>query len=42
VEKKPDLKQERDDRLKELRRRDQAVFQARVSPRGDKEEWRQD
>ncbi|KAK6703937.1 hypothetical protein SNK05_007878 [Fusarium graminearum] len=31
VEKKPDLKQERDDRLKELRRRDQAVFLARVS-----------
>jgi hypothetical protein len=31
VEKKPDLKQERDDRLKELRRRDQADFQARVS-----------
>jgi hypothetical protein len=31
VEKKPDFKQERDDRLKELRRRDQAAFQARVS-----------
>lgn len=40
VEKKPDLKQERDDRLKELRRRDQADFQARVSlGEGNVESW---
>lgn len=32
VEKKPDLKQERDDRLKELRRRDQAEMLQRVRP----------
>jgi hypothetical protein len=31
VEKKPDLQQEREDRLKELRRRDQASQQIRVS-----------
>lgn len=31
VERKPDLQQEREDRLKELRKRDQAAFQARVS-----------
>jgi hypothetical protein len=31
VEKKPDFKQEKDDRLKELRRRDQAAFLIRVS-----------
>lgn len=31
VEKQPDLKQEKDDRLKELRKRDQAAQQARVS-----------
>lgn len=31
VEKQPDLKQEKDDRLKELRRRDVATQQARVS-----------
>lgn len=31
VERKPDLQQEREDRLKELRRRDQAAQQLRVS-----------
>lgn len=31
VEKHPDLKQEREDRLRELRKRDQATQQARVS-----------
>lgn len=30
VEKHPDLKQEKDDRLKELRKKDQATLQARV------------
>lgn len=30
VEKHPDLKQEKDDRLKELRKKDQAAQQARV------------
>lgn len=30
VEKHPDLKQEKDDRLKELRKRDQAAVMARV------------
>ena len=32
VEKKPDLKQEKEDRLKELRQRDQAAQQLRVCP----------
>ena len=32
VEKQPDLKQERDDRQRELRKKDQAVQQQRVSP----------
>jgi hypothetical protein len=31
VEKKPDFKQEKDDRTRELRKKDQAVQQARVS-----------
>jgi len=31
IEKQPDLKQEKDDRLRELRKRDQAAQQARVS-----------
>lgn len=31
MEKKPDFKQEKEDRLKELRRRDQAAFLIRVS-----------
>ncbi|KAL3588408.1 hypothetical protein FPOAC2_10562 [Fusarium poae] len=42
VEKKPDLKQERDDRLKELRRRDQAVFQARKKEEAKQaQEWKE-
>jgi len=32
VEKHPDLKQEKEDRLRELRKRDQASQQARVCP----------
>lgn len=32
VEKHPDLKQEKDDRLRELRKRDQAAVLARVRP----------
>lgn len=31
VERKPDFKQEKDDRLKELRQKDQAAQQKRVS-----------
>jgi hypothetical protein len=31
IEKQPDLKQEKDDRAKELRKRDQAAQQAKVS-----------
>ncbi|KAH6977985.1 hypothetical protein EDB82DRAFT_503085 [Fusarium venenatum] len=42
VEKKPDLKQERDDRLKELRQRDQAVFQARKKEEAKQaQEWKE-
>ncbi|QPC74367.1 hypothetical protein HYE68_005119 [Fusarium pseudograminearum] len=42
VEKKPDLKQERDDRLKELRRRDQAVFLARKKEEAKQaQEWKE-
>ncbi|KAF4341009.1 coiled-coil domain protein [Fusarium beomiforme] len=42
VEKKPDLKQERDDRLKELRRRDQAAFQARKKEEARQaQEWKE-
>ncbi|RFN48715.1 coiled-coil domain-containing protein 25 [Fusarium flagelliforme] len=42
VEKKPDLKQERDDRLKELRRRDQADFQARKKEEARQaQEWKE-
>ncbi|KAG9505253.1 hypothetical protein J7337_002219 [Fusarium musae] len=42
VEKKPDFKQERDDRLKELRRRDQAAFQARKKEEARQaQEWKE-
>ncbi|KAI1021565.1 hypothetical protein LB505_000334 [Fusarium chuoi] len=42
VEKKPDFKQERDDRLKELRRRDQAAFQTRKKEEARQaQEWKE-
>ncbi|KAF4439177.1 putative JLP2 DnaJ-Like Protein 2 [Fusarium austroafricanum] len=42
VEKKPDFKQEKDDRLKELRRRDQAAFQARKKEEARQaQEWKE-
>ncbi|GJN81630.1 hypothetical protein PLIIFM63780_005165 [Purpureocillium lilacinum] len=42
VEKKPDLKQERDDRLKELRRRDQAeMLQRRKEEARQAQEWKE-
>ncbi|RGP79273.1 coiled-coil domain-containing 25 [Fusarium longipes] len=42
VEKKPDLKQERDDRLKQLRQRDQAAFQARKKEEARQaQEWKE-
>ncbi|KAF5571461.1 coiled-coil domain-containing protein [Fusarium phyllophilum] len=42
VEKKPDFKQERDDRLKELRQRDQAAFQARKKEEARQaQEWKE-
>ncbi|CAM1505063.1 Fc.00g107000.m01.CDS01 [Cosmosporella sp. VM-42] len=42
VEKKPDFKQEKDDRLKELRRRDQAAQQQRRKEEAKQaEEWKQ-
>ncbi|KAF5020970.1 hypothetical protein F66182_7016 [Fusarium sp. NRRL 66182] len=42
VEKKPDFKQEKEDRLKELRRRDQAAFQTRKKEEARQaQEWKE-
>jgi len=42
VEKKPDLQQEREDRLKEIRRRDQAAYQARKKEEAKQaKEWQE-
>ncbi|EQL02316.1 coiled-coil domain-containing protein 25 [Ophiocordyceps sinensis CO18] len=41
VEKKLDLKQERDDHLKELRRKDQAAQQQRVKEPRQAQEWKE-